>query len=863
MVRLRVLGGIDLRDEAGRELRPVMAQPKRFAILCYLALARPRGFHRRETLLGLFWPEADDEHARSALRQSLHFLRHALGENVLANRGDEEIGFVAGRLWCDAIAFEDALTAGNDAEAVELYGGELLPGFFISEAADFGRWVDGERMRFRESMTTALERLAKTATAELDHRASVRQWRRLAIMDPLNSRVAVGLMKSIAAAGDRAAAVRHADSYAALIREELGGEPDEAVMTLARKFRSADPPSHAPERAQTRAEVLVQRPVQTAEADLMGTPTAATARLQRQRGIGVGIGMLVVAAALGLTAAVWSMRRDSAKALDPRRIAVAVLDNRTGDSALTRLGHMASDWITQGLSRTELVNVVPATTVLNAASTWDEKTRAYVRAPDRDIARRTGAGLLVTGAYYRTGNGLQLRAEVTDVIADRQVGAPVIVAVSLSAPLNGLELLRQQIMGALAVGLNSDFDRWARVTAVPPSFEAYQEFMIGQEIALANGELSVAVDHWRRAVTVDSGYTQAWLSLANGLWELGQQAAADSAARRLELLRGRLAPVERYQLDHVQAQLRGDLSARLEAARRIVSLAPGSCWLITLGTDAHFALHSREAVESLRQLDPELTCVRKDRDYWTALAMSLHMLGDYEASVAATRRGRLQHPVEYYLIFAELGSLSALGRADDASRLIEQSMSLAPGKRRLAGQIQWDAGDLMAVTAAELRAHGHLGDAQRVYERLIAWLEVRPQAERATEVRRSVLARRLYEVGRYGEARAQFDSLAREHPENYLYHAYLGALAARRGDRDQARREDAWLATARNVRPLGSHTMWRARIAALLGEKERAVSLIQEAIGQGNPRRFYLHWREDFEALRGYQPFEELVRPQV
>jgi DNA-binding SARP family transcriptional activator/tetratricopeptide (TPR) repeat protein len=862
MVRLRVLGGIDLRDDAGREFRPVLAQSKRFAILCYLAIAPPRTFHRRDTLIGLFWPEADDEHARSALRQALHFLRHAVGENILASRGDDEIGVAPGSLWCDAVAFEEALTAGSDAEAADLYGGDLLPGFFISEAPEFDRWMDGERMRLRECVSTVLERLASTAAADGDHRGSIRQWRRLATMDPLNSRVAVGLMTSIAAAGDRAGAIRHADAHAALIRDELGGEADEAVMALAKQFRSAEFGRHAAEPPTAAQQIGVSPAAELAEASVIAAPGPASALPRRRKGLRVGIGTLAVVSGLGLAIAGVLVGRGNGATLNPRRIAVAVLDNRTDDSALTSLGRMASDWITQGLSRTELVEVVPATTALSAGWRWDANTGAYLRASDRELARRTGAGLLVAGSYYRTGDSLQFRVEVTDVIKDHLIGGPLMIGVPVSASLRGVELLRQQVMGALAVGLNAEFDRWARVTAHPPSFEAYQEFMTGQEIALENGPLRVAVEHWRRAATIDSGYTQAWLSLVNGLGELGDSAEANSAAQRLELRRGRLTPVERIQLDHVQAQLHGDSYARLEAARRIVALTPGSCWLITLGTDAHFSYRPREAIEALRQLDPEATCVRKDRDYWTALAMSLHLLGDYEGAVRAARRGRAQHPLEYQVIFAELGALSALGRADEANRLIQQSMSLPAGARRMPDQIKYDASDLMGIAASELRAHGHVVEAQHLYGRLIRWLESRPQAERATEAPRSVLARRLYEAGRYEDSRAGFDSLAREYPEKYLYRAYVGVLAARRRDREQAMQADAWLARALKVRPRGSHTIWRARIASLLGEKERAVSLIHEAIGQGYTRRYYLHWREDFEGLRGYQPFEEAIRPQ-
>src|SRR2546427_4893642 len=56
------------------------------------AAATPYRLHRRDTLLGLFWPELDQDHARAALRQALHGLRQGLGGDVLTSRGDEEVG---------------------------------------------------------------------------------------------------------------------------------------------------------------------------------------------------------------------------------------------------------------------------------------------------------------------------------------------------------------------------------------------------------------------------------------------------------------------------------------------------------------------------------------------------------------------------------------------------------------------------------------------------------------------------------------------------------------------------------------------------------------------------------------------------
>lgn len=60
MIKFRLLGSVDLKGPDGAP-RSVLAQPKRAALHAYLAVSAPNGFHRRDKLLGLFWPESDQE----------------------------------------------------------------------------------------------------------------------------------------------------------------------------------------------------------------------------------------------------------------------------------------------------------------------------------------------------------------------------------------------------------------------------------------------------------------------------------------------------------------------------------------------------------------------------------------------------------------------------------------------------------------------------------------------------------------------------------------------------------------------------------------------------------------------------------
>src|SRR5213083_1453848 len=180
MIELRMLGRLSLTGADGLEVRGLLGQPRRLALLAYLAAASPQGFHRRDTLLALFWPELDQEHARAALRQALHVVRDALGGDAVASRGDEEIGLDFDRVSCDVAAFGRAVEEMQFREALDLYRGDLLEGFFISDAPEFERWLEVERARLRERARRCACTLIDRSEADGDAAAAV-SWARRAV----------------------------------------------------------------------------------------------------------------------------------------------------------------------------------------------------------------------------------------------------------------------------------------------------------------------------------------------------------------------------------------------------------------------------------------------------------------------------------------------------------------------------------------------------------------------------------------------------------------------------------------------------------------------------------------------------------
>src|SRR3989442_7535496 len=166
MLKLQLLGSLDLLD-AGRDVSLVLRRPKSLALLAYLAAARPRGFHRRDTLLALFWPDLDQAHARNSLRQAVHSLRQVVGAETIVGRGEEELSVDRSRLWCDVTQFEQHLEAGESKSAVVLYRGALLSGFHIP-GNEFEQWLDHERHYLAKRALAAALVLSKDAERSAD-----------------------------------------------------------------------------------------------------------------------------------------------------------------------------------------------------------------------------------------------------------------------------------------------------------------------------------------------------------------------------------------------------------------------------------------------------------------------------------------------------------------------------------------------------------------------------------------------------------------------------------------------------------------------------------------------------------------------
>src|SRR5438445_8153621 len=312
VVEFRILGGLNLLGPGGHELKSVLAQPKRVALLAYLAAATPQRLHRRDSLIALFWPELDQEHARAALRQALHGLRRALGEGVLVSRGDEDIGLDRAQIRCDVVEFEGAVHSGRLAEALDLYRGDLLEGFFIRGAPAFEQWLEDERARLRAVALRSATLLAERSDVS-GALAESGQWARRALrIAPLDEPAFRRLIRTLDRLGDRSGALDAYEAFAKRLAAELETEPAPETRALADAVRA---------RAATLASAMTELPpLETAASALTGTVAPAPEGAPAHPGRRLWVGAAAAVLGLAVVVAAVSLRAREPAPLNPKRV---------------------------------------------------------------------------------------------------------------------------------------------------------------------------------------------------------------------------------------------------------------------------------------------------------------------------------------------------------------------------------------------------------------------------------------------------------------------------------------------------------------------------------------------------------------
>ena len=585
-----------------------------------------------------------------------------------------------------------------------------------------------------------------------------------------------------------------------------------------------------------------------------GSTAAPTRTRARTRMVAAGV-VLVMLAAAGATY-VGTRSPAAITQLEPKRVVIATFENKSGDASLDPLGAMAADWIARGLVGTGLVDV--GGTSADLASRGVASRAAPGESPLQALARDANAGIVISGAYYRQGDSVLFQADFTDANTKSLVQTVGPISALASSPLSGVERMRQQVIAGLAPLVDSALSMQAALITKPPSLAAYREFLEGEARFYTDDR--AAVQYFLRSAAEDTTYALPLIRAVLALGNQGDLVRRDSLARILVSRRARLTPFEQAYVDYVTCKIEEDC---VKATAEMARLAPKSQFTAYLNAITLRWVKRPSAADSiLRSLDARSGELRGRIYLVHHHAGSLHVLEQYEREYAVMRAGLVQYPGRLFLAADHIRALIALGKLAEADRSVDSMFTLAPDQRSSA---LWFG----ANTVHELRWHNHPAEATALGEKLLRRMSALPRLEGDSS--RVWLERRgrlevLAATRQWAALESSADDVLREDPRSIIGLRMRGVALGMQGKRALALGVDSVLATATTPEQLADlcysalpgacRRVARAYIAAALGDKARAVSLLDYRSFNDT----FAHYDLIGEWLRDYPPFQEFIR---
>lgn len=512
-LRLLTLGSLSLRRDDGQVLASVITQPKRLALLVYLTCAKPRGLHQRDRVLGMFWPEMDQDRARAALSQSLYVLKKALGPDVIVTRGADQVGVNREVLWCDAVAFENELAQGGVDAAFALYHGDLLPGFFVSDAAGFEDWLERERRRLGGLAEAAAWELAARSEAAGDRQVAIAHARRAFDLSIHDESAIRRLLVLLDRAGDREGALAEYDRYAKKLRGEFDAAPAPETQQLVDEIRAREP-----HRARTPIEPVMVATTAGAE------HARPVQRWGKRRQF--GIASIVLAAVAVLVFGLWP--RNSAEGVSGTRVAVLPFTH-IGAGETAYLSDGVVDLLATRLDGAGDLRAVDPHAMLNRIDGDASFSRDPARA--RALAREFHAGYFLLGNVTQAGRNIHLRA----VLYDHE-GRVLTRAESTARGETELFTAVDDIARVLLVRLNrGSAPRLDQVAGLTTRSVPALKFYLEGEKAFRAGRFDTAAENFQAAIRADTTFALAYYRMALAVEQIGgdslHQSLISSAVR--------------------------------------------------------------------------------------------------------------------------------------------------------------------------------------------------------------------------------------------------------------------------------------------------------------------------------------------
>lgn len=530
--------------------------------------------------------------------------------------------------------------------------------------------------------------------------------------------------------------------------------------------------------------------------------------------------------------------------IDNQRLAVVPFVNTTGDTLFQAIGDIASSWISSQIDGLDNVKTVPFFTIKQYGN--------YLGILPNDLQKRptfgevVGASYILQGRYFLKGGKLFFDTELLDAKTQESIYHLPMMSGSQDSVMEVVETLRLKIAGLIT---NIEEVQLGKLT--PPNYQAYKYYLKGLH-ELRNGFYpSEALENFEKAASIEPDFVMPHLYR---LWyRYGEE--KDSIIARIEQI-PRITEYEKSIFNHMRLRIDHNYAEGLRLSLKMVKDYPNDYYFNTMAAhEAKSQFMPRFAMRILTQLqDPLESDVGLMWHYFkvTNYTESLMALEEYQEALdylqnIPTQLFNLAIPEHLIYTYIRLGKgrdfidelISSYDLEDE--KIIADFYSIAAYEYTL---IDKDSDGLYFI-----------GKASKIMR---SFPDERGHSFDMVDL--------LFMAHDFLGARKQLEKIKDQNEVDYW--AYLSFIEAAKGNassaiqiHDQELPQDL-IRWRRNPLDYQADYM-KARVYALLGQKEKAITMLENALQKGQLCHHLDFQRDIFlKPIFGMDRFQELVKPR-
>lgn len=522
------------------------------------------------------------------------------------------------------------------------------------------------------------------------------------------------------------------------------------------------------------------------------------------------------------------------KEMQKKRVAVMVFDNQTTNKKLESFGIMASDWLTQGFME------LPEVELANAANVFDNL--ALTRAGISSFTKTTKAEVLIQGRYYEKGDSLVIYCNITEVGSGKVLHSLDPIQGHKEEAMKLLNELTQRILGYWTLSENRKYNKKI------PKYEAYQASIEANQYFYT--DTKKVEDYLLKAHSLDTTFMAPLIKLAKYYSIRGRAALCDSLLGVVKQKNTPLTSFEQLRMEAISARMAGQFEKSAAINLQIAQNYDPAYYNNVIGRylAANNIQKAREIVPLIKDFK-DISNIGIRQEGRLARPLFTHFsMGEYSA-VLAIMDTVFRHENNVIKVNKipdlHLRALLQLGKMEAAARYLKFYLDKQNPKVNYSNRtshktiLRWFCYELYRLNQEVAPPYQELLRQNKMYFELYLIQEDFPK----------LLPIALKKL--------------EKHPTSKYWMAIIGRLYALQGQEEMAKKMIQKINTTPETYKKGDNAYAEAVIQTALGNKEKAVYLLQKAYkkGFGFSLRTY-QYDPSLKSLTTYPPFQEFIQPK-